>query len=287
MRGHLIADVDPLNLIPLYEHPELEAESYGLSIWDLDRSFFTGGLGGKEEATFREIWAMLIRFYCGKVGTESRHITSKEQKQWIRDRIERDSEAVPVEVKKQLLNRLIAAEQFEKFLHTKYLGQKRFSVEGGESIIPVLDQLIVGAAERGAEEIVVGMAHRGRLTVLANIIGNHSERIFTSFEGTVHPNFPADEGDVKYHQGAIGTRELATQAGSREVKVTLSPNPSHLEFVDPVVEGMARAKQDAMQTSKDESRAKIMPILIHGDAAFAWHGIALGDRHNQFHLLAG
>ncbi|MGH9939205.1 MAG: multifunctional oxoglutarate decarboxylase/oxoglutarate dehydrogenase thiamine pyrophosphate-binding subunit/dihydrolipoyllysine-residue succinyltransferase subunit, partial [Blastocatellia bacterium] len=209
------------------------------------------------------------RYYCGTVGTESRHIQSKEQKQWIRDRIERDPEPVPADVKKQLLQKLIAAEQFEKFLHTKYLGQKRFSVEGGESIIPVLDQLILGAAERGIDEVVVGMAHRGRLTVLANIIGNFSERIFSAFEGAVHPNFPADEGDVKYHQGAMGAREI----GGREVKLTLSPNPSHLEFVDPVVEGMVRAKQDALQVSKEEARGRVLPVLIHGDAAFAGQGI--------------
>ncbi|MCG3161233.1 MAG: Multifunctional 2-oxoglutarate metabolism enzyme [Acidobacteria bacterium] len=269
VRGHLIADIDPLNMVPIHEHPELEAETYGLSIWDLDRRFFTNGLGGKDEAPLREIWGMLIKYYCGKVGIESRHIQSKEQKQWIRDRIERDPEPVPPEVKKQLLQKLIAAEQFEKFLHTKYLGQKRFSVEGGESIIPILDQLILGAAERGVDEVVVGMAHRGRLTVLANIIGNFSERIFTAFEGSVHPNFPADEGDVKYHQGAMGAREV----GGKEVKLTLSPNPSHLEFVDPVVEGMVRAKQDALQTAKDEARARVLPVLIHGDAAFAGQGI--------------
>ena len=272
VRGHLIADIDPLNMVPIHEHPELDAETYGLSIWDLDRAFFTSGLGGKEEATFREIWAMLVRYYCGKVGTESRHIQSKEQKQWIRDRIERDPEPVPAEVKKQLLQKLIAAEQFEKFLHTKYLGQKRFSVEGGESIIAILDQLILGAAERGVEEVVMGMAHRGRLTVLANIIGNFSERIFTAFEGSVHPNFPADEGDVKYHQGATGTREI----GNREVQLTLSPNPSHLEFVDPVVEGITRAKQDKRYSrglSRDEARDRAIPVLIHGDAAFAGQGI--------------
>src|SRR5262249_39246498 len=197
------------------------------SIWDMDRKFFTTGLGGKDEAPLREIGAMLIKYYWGKVGIESRHIQSKEQKQWIRERIERDPEPIPPEVKKQLLQKLIAAEQFEKFLHTKYLGQKRFSVEGGESIIPILDQLILGHSERGVEEVVMGMAHRGRLTVLANVLGNFSERIFTSFEGTVHPNFPADEGDVKYHQGATAEREI----GAREVKLTLSPNPSHLEFV--------------------------------------------------------
>ncbi|HKC84593.1 MAG TPA: thiamine pyrophosphate-dependent enzyme, partial [Blastocatellia bacterium] len=141
--------------------------------------------------------------------------------------------------------------------------------EGGESIIPILDQLILGFAERGIDDVVVGMAHRGRLTVLANVLGNFSERIFTSFEGTVHPNFPADEGDVKYHQGAMGSREV----GSREVKLTLAPNPSHLEFVDPVVEGIVRAKQDALQISKEEARARVAPVLIHGDAAFAGQGI--------------
>ncbi len=272
VRGHLIADIDPLDMVPIHEHPELDAESYGLTVWDLDRAFFTGGLGGKDEATFREIWGMLIRYYCGKVGTESRHIQSKEQKQWIRDRIERDPEPLPAEIKKQLLLRLIAAEQFEKFLHTKYLGQKRFSVEGGESIIAVLDQLIVGAGERGIDDIVMGMAHRGRLTVLANIIGNFSERIFTAFEGSVHPNVPADEGDVKYHQGATGSREI----GDREINLTLSPNPSHLEFVDPVVEGMIRAKQDALHSqglSREDTRNRVMPVLIHGDAAFAGQGI--------------
>ncbi|HEU0185633.1 MAG TPA: multifunctional oxoglutarate decarboxylase/oxoglutarate dehydrogenase thiamine pyrophosphate-binding subunit/dihydrolipoyllysine-residue succinyltransferase subunit [Blastocatellia bacterium] len=269
VRGHMIADIDPLNMVPIHEHPELEAETYGFSIWDLDRKFFTNGLGGKDEATFREIWAMLIKYYCGKVGIESRHIQSKEQKQWIRDRVERDPEPIPPEVKKQLLQKLIAAEQFEKFLHTKYLGQKRFSVEGGESIIPILDQLILWAAERGVEEVVMGMAHRGRLTVLANVLGNFSERIFTSFEGTVHPNFPADEGDVKYHQGAMADRE----SGARGVKLTLSPNPSHLEFVDPVVEGMVRAKQDALQVGKEEARARVLPVLIHGDAAFAGQGV--------------
>jgi 2-oxoglutarate dehydrogenase E1 component len=282
VRGHLIADIDPLNMIPLHEHPELDIETYGLSIWDLDREFFTGGLGGTETATLREIWAMLIRFYCGKVGVEYRHIQSVEQKQWLRERIERDPEPIPAEIKKQLLLKLIAAEQFERFLHTKYLGQKRFSVEGGESIIPLLDQLILGAAGRGVEEIFLGMAHRGRLTVLANIIGNFSERIFTAFEGSVHPNFPADEGDVKYHQGANGTREI----GAGEVQLTLSPNPSHLEFVDAVVEGMARARQDAIlqDGDKETARTRVMPVLIHGDAAFAGQGIVaevlnLADLH--------
>jgi multifunctional 2-oxoglutarate metabolism enzyme len=273
VRGHLIADIDPLNLIPLHEHPELEAETYGLSIWDLDRTFFTGGLGGKDEATFREIWGMLIRYYCSTVGVESRHIQSPEQKRWVREHVERDPEPLAPAVKKQLLNRLIAAEQFEKFLHTKYLGQKRFSVEGCETVIPMLDQIIVGAAERGIEEVLFGMAHRGRLTVLANIIGNFSERLFTIFEGSVHPNFPADSGDVKYHQGAVAEREV----DDKVVKLTLASNPSHLEAVDPVVEGMVRARQDAIMVggNKDEARGRILPVLLHGDAAFIGQGVVM------------
>jgi 2-oxoglutarate dehydrogenase E1 component len=272
VRGHLIADTDPLGMIPMHAHPELEIETYGLSIWDLDRVFFTNGLGGKDYATLREIWSMLIRFYCGKVGVESRHISSQEEKRWIREQIEQDPPPLSREIKRQLLQKLVAAEQFEKFLHTKFLGQKRFSVEGGESIIAVLDQLIVGAAERGVDEVVFGMAHRGRLTVLANIIGNFSERIFTAFEGSVHPNFPADEGDVKYHQGATGTREV----GEREVCLRLSPNPSHLEFVNPVVEGMARARQDQLSSAgsdRGQAHERILSVLIHGDAAFAGQGI--------------
>ncbi len=273
VRGHLIADIDPLNLISMHEHLELEAETYGLSIWDLDRTFFTGGLGGKDEASFREIWAMAVRFYCSTVGVESRHITSREQKQWIIGAVERDPEPLAPEVKKQLLRSLVAAEQFEKFLHTKFLGQKRFSLEGCETIIPMLDQIITGAAERGIDEVVFGMAHRGRLTVLANIIGNFSERLFTIFEGSVHPNFPADSGDVKYHQGAMAEREV----GDKTIKLTLAPNPSHLEAVNPVVEGMVRAKQDVFLagSSREEARGRILPVLLHGDAAFIGQGVVM------------
>lgn len=271
VRGHLIADIDPLNMIPLHEHPELDIETYGLSIWDLDREFYSSGLGGRDRATLREIWAMLIRFYCGKIGIEYRHIQSLEQKLWLREQLEQPPPSISVETKKQLLSKLVAAEQFERFLHTKYLGQKRFSVEGNESIIPLLDQLIISAAERGIEEIILGMPHRGRLTVLTTIIGDSNERIFTAFEGSIHPNFPADEGDVKYHRGASGIRKVR----SHEIQLTLSPNPSHLEFVDPVIEGMVRAKQDTILVDgdKDAVRDRVMPLLIHGDAAFAGQGI--------------
>ena len=278
VRGHLIADIDPLNAMPVQYHPELDIETYGLTIWDLDREFITGGLGGKHSASLREILDILRRAYCGKVGSEYRHIQSKEQKVWLRERVRVEfvyPEPLSPEIKKALLLKLVRAEQFERFLHTKYLGQKRFSLEGCETIIPLLDQLVERAAEKGVEDFTLGMAHRGRLNVLANVVGNFSERIFTAFEGSVHPDFPADEGDVKYHQGAKGERETAS---GKKVRITISPNPSHLEFVDPVVEGMVRAKQDAMQLAGQPREQVIdcaLPVLLHGDAAFAGQGIVM------------
>jgi len=279
VRGHLIADIDPLHALPVLYHPELDIETYGLTIWDLDREFITDGLANRQSDTLREILDILQRAYCGKVGVEYRHIQSKEEKNWIREQIRREFVApqpIPVEIKKRLLWKLISAEQFERFLHTKYLGQKRFSLEGCETVIPVLDRLIEGAAEQGVEDITFGMAHRGRLNVLANVVGNLCERIFAAFEGSVHPEFPADEGDVKYHQGATGER--VTETG-RKVTLTVSPNPSHLEAVDPVVEGMVRARQDDRlgkeQLSRDDVMDLAMPILLHGDAAFAGQGVVM------------
>jgi 2-oxoglutarate dehydrogenase E1 component len=278
VRGHLIADIDPLHALPLLYHPELDIETYNLTIWDLDRTFITAGLAGTETATLREILDILQRAYCGKVGTEYRHIQSKEEKLWLREQIRREfvqPEPIDAEVKKRILWKLISAEQFERFLNTKFLGAKRFSIEGCETIIPLLDQLIERAGELGVEDIKLGMAHRGRLNVLANVIGHFCERIFTAFEGTVHPSFPADEGDVKYHQGAQGEREIS---GGRKVNLTLSPNPSHLEAVDPVVEGMSRATQDAMMESdlaREEAMKRALPVLLHGDAAFAGQGIVM------------
>jgi 2-oxoglutarate dehydrogenase E1 component len=279
VRGHLIADIDPLHAMPVLYHPELDIETYGLTIWDLDREFITGGLAGTDNASLREILSILQRAYCGKIGIEYRHIQNKEEKLWIREQIRRQlvqPEPIAAETKKQLLWKLISAEQFERFLHTKYLGQKRFSLEGCETIIPLLDQLIEAAAERGVEDITMGMAHRGRLNVLANVIGHFCERIFASFEGSVHPSFPADEGDVKYHQGAEGEREARN---GKKVKLTLSPNPSHLEAVDPVVEGMVRAKQDDLKDRvglpREEVIDRALPVLLHGDAAFAGQGIVM------------
>ncbi len=265
VRGHLIADLDPLGCKTVQYHPELDIETYGLTIWDLDRQFITGGVGGSETATLREIVDQLHDYYCGKVGIEYRNIQGPEEKEWIRARVETEPPPVPAEVKKQILWKLISAELFERFLGTKYLGQKRFSIEGNETVIAVLDQLIDSAAPRGIDDITIGMAHRGRLNVIANVIGKFCERIFTSFEGSIHPNFPHDQGDVKYHQGASGVRETTD---GREVSLVVVPNPSHLEFVDPVVEGMVRARQDV-----DGDRLSRLAVLLHGDAAFAGEGI--------------
>lgn len=285
-RGHLLADIDPLNMAPVHS-AELDLENFGLTIWDLDRVFITGGLHGEKTATLRRILEILHKAYCGKVGIEYRHIQSKEEKEWIRQQIrEQFVDQVPLdaEVRKDLLLKLIEAEQFEQFLHRKYLGQKRFSLEGCESVIPMLDQLVEGASSRGVDEIYMGMAHRGRLNVLSNIVGDAAtgdmaERIFAVFEGTSHPSFPADEGDVKYHQGAVGKR---TSKAGRDIRIELACNPSHLEFVDPVVEGMARARQDQLlegdeadASRRDAVHDRILPLLLHGDAAFAGQGIVM------------
>ena len=282
IRGHLLADIDPLNMTS-HHAAELDLENFDLTIWDLDREFITGGLHGTRTATLREILSILRRAYCGKVGIEYRHIQNKTEKQWIREQVRQQFvDVVPLDAatRKELLQKLIEAEQFEQFLHKKYLGQKRFSLEGTETIIPLLDQLVENASERGVEEVFLGMAHRGRLNVLANIVGNAetgdlAERIFTIFEGTSHPAFPADEGDVKYHQGATGRRK--TKSGN-DVKIQLASNPSHLEFVDAVVEGMARARQDELLETgeeRDTATDKILPVLLHGDAAFAGQGIVM------------
>ena len=279
IRGHLLADIDPLNMTS-HHASELDLENFGLTIWDLDREFITGGLHGEKTATLRRILDILRKAYCGKVGIEYRHIQSKEEKDWIRSQVrEQFVDIVPLsaETKKELLQKLIEAEQFEQFLHKKYLGQKRFSLEGCETVIPMLDQLVEGASALGVDEIFMGMAHRGRLNVLSNIIDySMAERIFTIFEGTSHPSFPADEGDVKYHQGAISKRQ--TKAG-KDITIQLSCNPSHLEFVNPVVEGMTRARQDELRNGQQKGREEVidlvLPVLMHGDAAFAGQGTVM------------
>ena len=273
VRGHLIADLDPLRSRAIAHHPELELETYGLTIWDLDREFWTGGLKGGDRMPLRQIVEVMRRVYCGKVGTEYRHISSPFEKYWIRERIAAataGTPAIPNEVKRKILEKLIAAEEFEQFLGTKFLGQRRYSVEGCETAIPLLDRLVEGAGARGVDEIAIGMSHRGRLNILANVVGNATERIFSGFQGVVHPDFPADEGDVKYHQGAKTVRR--TESG-RDVAVQVEANPSHLEAVDPVVEGVVRAKQVRTRGHGPDAWKPVLPVLLHGDAAFAGQGV--------------
>lgn len=275
-RGHLQADVNPLGYNPIY-HPELDPGTYGLSIWDLDRKFITGGLGGKDILPLREILDVLRQTYTHKVGIEYMHISDPAEKRWLQERIEpvRMAENITPEAKRRILQRLNAGEAFEKFLHTKYVGHKRFSLEGAETVIPILDTLLSDAADQEVQEVVIGMAHRGRLNVLANILNKPYEAIFSEFEGSLDPNTIQGSGDVKYHLGAKG--EHVAPSGAK-VKVSLASNPSHLEAVDPVVEGMVRAKQDELRRRDAEAPGgdyldAVIPILIHGDAAFAGQGV--------------
>jgi multifunctional 2-oxoglutarate metabolism enzyme len=268
VRGHLLADLDPLEY-EVKRHPELDPEFYGLTIWDLDREFVCGGLCSKLTAKLRDILDTLRETYCGKIGTEYMHIQETVQKKWLQDRMEpmRNHGPLDLATKRRILMKLNDAEAFEKFLHTKYVGHKRFSLEGAETLIPMLDFLFNQSTEDGVTEAVIGMAHRGRLNVLANVLGKSYEKIFHEFEGDVDPNTTQGSGDVKYHLGADGMHQ--TPAGAH-MKLTLASNPSHLEAVDPIVEGMARAKQKLIG---DRKRAWVLPVLLHGDAAFAGQGV--------------
>ncbi len=275
VRGHLIADLDPLGSQPSY-HAELDPATYGLTIWDLDREFMTGTLGAitgeaapKPIATLREILETLRRTYCGKIGCEYMNIQHPEQKSWLQHRMEPQANNWPLspEDRVDILERLLAAEQFEGFLHSRFVGQKRFSLEGAETAIAMLDELLDRAATGNVHEIVIGMAHRGRLNVLANVIGKPLSQIFSEFEGNPDPESSQGSGDVKYHLGATG---IHRSRSGHDILVSVAPNPSHLEAVDPVVEGVVRPKQDRLG---DTARARVIPVLIHGDAAFAGQGV--------------
>jgi 2-oxoglutarate decarboxylase len=274
VRGHLIADLDPLGGEPSF-HPELQPENYGLTIWDLDREFLTGTLGEhvgeggpKPVATLREILETLRKTYCGKVGCEYMNIQVPEQKRWLQQRMEPQANQwkLDTETRLRALRNLIAAEEFEHFLHSRFVGQKRFALEGGETALAILEEILYRAAANDVAEVVMGMAHRGRLNVLANTIGKDVKQIFSEFEGELDPSSTQGSGDVKYHLGATGVREF----DGRQITVSLAPNPSHLEAVDPVVEGLVRPKQDRLG---DTARARVIPVLIHGDAAFAGQGV--------------
>ena len=268
VRGHLVAHINPLSTeIPT--HPELELETHGLTVWDLDREFYSGGVGGREGERLREIVRVLREAYCGTLGVEYMFIQEPDQKAWIQKRVEGADPAAWVDAagKRRALAMLNAAEAFERFLHTKYVGHKRFSLEGLEALIPMLDRVLAGAVAAGIAEVVLGMAHRGRLNVLANIIGKSYEKIFREFEGNLDPLSREGTGDVKYHLGATGTY---TSPAGGQLRITMASNPSHLEAVDPVIEGMARALQDLRG---DAAHEQVLPVLVHGDAAFAGQGV--------------
>ncbi len=267
VRGHLIADLDPLRVRPVEAHTELDPATYGLSIWDLDREFLTGGLAGIDRMPLGEILHVLRDAYCRSIGVEYMHIQDPEQKRWIQEQVEGVTPDVSADDKHHILDRLNAAEAFERFLGTKYVGAKRFSLEGAESAIALLDAILESAADGGIVDVVLGMAHRGRLNVLANIVGKSYEQIFREFEGMLDEDTVQGSGDVKYHLGARGT--FVSRAG-HTLPVELAANPSHLEAVDPVVEGMVRAKQDHIN---DPAAFSVLPVLVHGDAAFAGQGV--------------
>ncbi|SDN45995.1 multifunctional oxoglutarate decarboxylase/oxoglutarate dehydrogenase thiamine pyrophosphate-binding subunit/dihydrolipoyllysine-residue succinyltransferase subunit [Allokutzneria albata] len=267
-RGHLMADTDPLNYRQR-KHPDLDVLSHGLTLWDLDREFAVGGFAGKERMKLRDVLGVLRDSYCRTVGIEYMHILKPDERQWLQERIEVPHTKPDRAEQTYILSKLNAAEAFETFLQTKYVGQKRFSLEGGETVIPLLDAVLDKAAEQGLDEVVIGMPHRGRLNVLANIVGKPISQIFREFEGNLDPGQAHGSGDVKYHLGAEG--KYFRMFGDGETKVSLTCNPSHLEAVDPVLEGIVRAKQDILD--KGGEGFTVLPVLMHGDAAFAGQGV--------------
>lgn len=273
--GHLMADVEPLSYVQR-SHPDLDVVSHGLSLWDLDREFATGGFGGKSFMKLRRILGVLRDSYCRTIGVEYMYIANPDERKWMQERMEVGAPRTPRDEQLRILRKLNSAEAFESFLQTKYVGQKRFSLEGGESVIPVLDAMISAAADAGLDEVCVGMPHRGRLNILANIAGKSYGQIFQEFEGNYHDNEVHGSGDVKYHLGTKGT--FVSESGAK-TKIYLAANPSHLEAVNPVLEGIVRAKQDKLRvaagdtTIDGQTTYPVMPILMHGDAAFAGQGV--------------
>ncbi|RPA65125.1 multifunctional oxoglutarate decarboxylase/oxoglutarate dehydrogenase thiamine pyrophosphate-binding subunit/dihydrolipoyllysine-residue succinyltransferase subunit [Gordonia oryzae] len=269
-RGHLMADIDPLMMDSdaRSSHPDLDILTYGLTLWDLDRTFNVGGFHGQQKMKLRDVLSILRDAYCRHVGVEYTHILEPDQQRWLQERVEIKHVKPPVAEQKYILSKLNAAEAFETFLQTKYVGQKRFSLEGAESVIPMMDAVIDQSAEHGLGEVVIGMPHRGRLNVLANIVGKPYSKVFTEFEGNLNPSQAHGSGDVKYHLGAEG--KYYQMFGDNEIKVSLTANPSHLEAVDPVLEGLVRAKQDQLD---EDQQFSILPLMLHGDAAFAGQGV--------------
>jgi multifunctional 2-oxoglutarate metabolism enzyme len=267
VRGHLMADTDPLEY-KQRKHPDLDIKQHGLTLWDLEREFATGGFGGKARMPLREILGVLRDSYCRTVGVEYMHIQNPEERAWIQARVERPHGHPDHDEQLRILSRLNVAEAFEMFLQTKFVGQRRFSLEGAESLIPLLDAVLTEAAGEQLHEAVIAMAHRGRLNVLANIVGKSYGQIFQEFEGNLDPATTHGSGDVKYHLGAEGKY---TGADGSQIVTSLVANPSHLEAVDPVMEGVVRAKQDVIDMG--EPGFTVLPVMIHGDAAFAGQGV--------------
>ena len=264
VRGHLMADTDPLQY-KIRTHPDLDVETYGLTLWDLDRTFPTRGLGGKSHLTLRDILGVLRDAYCRTIGVEYMHISDPEERAWIQQKMETPRKPFDKAELTHIMDRLNAAEAFETFLQTKFVGQKRFSLEGGEAVIPMLDAVLHGAAHEGLDEVCIGMSHRGRLNVLSNLAGKSYGQIFQEFEGNYGQKLGS--GDVKYH---LGTEGEYTSHDGRSTKVYLAANPSHLEAVNPVLEGIVRAKQDRLERPEE---FPVLPVLVHGDAAFAGQGV--------------
>ena len=268
IRGHLIADLDPLQLQEKHHHPELNPETYGFKKEDRNRKIFLDKFLGLEYATVNEILEILLKTYCSKIGIEFMHMSDPEEKKWIQERIEgKGKEAnFTSEGKKAIFKKLVEAEGFENYCHTKFVGTKRFGLDGCESLIPALEQIIKVGGGLGVKEVKIGMPHRGRLNILANVIQKPFKKIFKEFSGDPGPDTAGVSGDVKYHLGASADRDF----NGNNVHVSLTANPSHLEAVNPVVLGQTRAKQFF---HNDPQRVKVVPILLHGDAAFAGQGI--------------
>ncbi|GAA4866399.1 multifunctional oxoglutarate decarboxylase/oxoglutarate dehydrogenase thiamine pyrophosphate-binding subunit/dihydrolipoyllysine-residue succinyltransferase subunit [Saccharopolyspora rosea] len=267
-RGHLMADIDPLNYRQR-RHEDLDVLSHSLTLWDLDREFAVGGFAGKVHMKLRDVLGVLRDSYCRTVGVEYMHILEPDEREWLQQRVEKPHTKPEPSEQKYILSKLNAAEAFETFLQTKYVGQKRFSLEGAETVVPLLDAVLDTAAASELDEVVIGMPHRGRLNVLANIVGKPISQIFREFEGNLDPGQAHGSGDVKYHLGAEG--KYFRMFGDGETKVSLTSNPSHLEAVDPVLEGLVRAKQDLLD--KGQEGFTVLPVLLHGDAAFAGQGV--------------
>ena len=267
-RGHLIAKLDPLGLLKAEYLDELHPDSYGFKKEDYKKKIYLDGVINKQHSSIREILNFLKKTYCGPIGYEYMHISNPTERKWIRDRVEKPKNTLQFTEngKKAILKKLIQAEGFEKFLHTKYVGTKRFGLDGGESLIPALEQIIKISGQSQVKEVKIGMSHRGRLNVLANVLQKSYKRIFNEFAGEFNSSSEDGAGDVKYHLGASSNREF----GGNSVHVSLTDNPSHLEAVNPIVLGQTRAKQFF---HKDKERNKVIPILIHGDAAFAGQGV--------------